>query len=282
MKQQHTAYQLVPFPKAQQILAAAMRSTAHKHMIHVLTDVDVTAPRQVIQEQKARGAEPLSFTAFIAACLGKAIDENKSVQAYRKGKNQLILFEDVDIYIMVEREVEGQKFPLPYVVRAANHKTSREIHQEIRAFQRLHSTETPSMPHWLERAFARWPSVLMPLFGWMAGRSPLLWKSSVGTCGITAVGMFGKRLGWGIPSPTPHNLFLTLGGISEKSGVVKEQMAIREYLSLTISFDHDIIDGAPAARFTQRLKELIESGYGLLDSTEEKEQVGAETAAQKL
>ena len=96
----HAAYQLVPFPKAQQILAAAMRSTQHKHMIHVLTEVDVTAPRQVIHEQKARGAEPLSFTAFIAACLGKAVDEDKSVQAYRKGRKQLMLFEDVDIYIM--------------------------------------------------------------------------------------------------------------------------------------------------------------------------------------
>ncbi len=29
--------------------------------------------------------------------------------------------------------------------------------------------------------------------------------------------------------------------------------------------DHDIIDGAPAARFTQQLKELIESGYRLSD-----------------
>jgi hypothetical protein len=32
---------------------------------------------------------------------------------------------------------------------------------------------------------------------------------------------------------------------------------------MTLLFDHDIVDGAPAARFTQRLKELIESGYGL-------------------
>jgi pyruvate/2-oxoglutarate dehydrogenase complex dihydrolipoamide acyltransferase (E2) component len=32
---------------------------------------------------------------------------------------------------------------------------------------------------------------------------------------------------------------------------------------MTVSFDHDIIDGAPAARFTQRLRELVESGYGL-------------------
>jgi pyruvate/2-oxoglutarate dehydrogenase complex dihydrolipoamide acyltransferase (E2) component len=58
---------------------------------------------------------------------------------------------------------------------------------------------------------------------------------------------------------------LTLGGISEKPGVVDGHIAIREYLSLTISFDHDIIDGAPAARFTQRLKDLIERGFGLLD-----------------
>jgi hypothetical protein len=34
---------------------------------------------------------------------------------------------------------------------------------------------------------------------------------------------------------------------------------------MTISVNHDIIDGAPAARFTQRLKELIESGYALSD-----------------
>ena len=59
------------------------------------------------------------------------------------------------------------------------------------------------------------------------------------------------------------------------------QIAIRDSLSLTISFDHEIIDGAPAARFTQRLKELIEGGYGLPDSTVESEHAGAEAAAQK-
>jgi pyruvate/2-oxoglutarate dehydrogenase complex dihydrolipoamide acyltransferase (E2) component len=74
---------------------------------------------------------------------------------------------------------------------------------------------------------------------------------------------------------------VTVGGIGEKPGVVNGHIAIRDYLSLTISFDHDIIDGAPAARFTQRLKDLIESGYGLLDSTIEPEQASAEAAVQK-
>jgi pyruvate/2-oxoglutarate dehydrogenase complex dihydrolipoamide acyltransferase (E2) component len=58
---------------------------------------------------------------------------------------------------------------------------------------------------------------------------------------------------------------ITLGGIAQKPGVVEGQIAIREYLSLTISFDHDIIDSAPAARFTGRLKDLIERVFGLLD-----------------
>lgn len=74
---------------------------------------------------------------------------------------------------------------------------------------------------------------------------------------------------------------MTVGGIGEKPGVVDGQIAIRDYLSLTISSDHDIIDGAPAARFTQRLKDLIESGYGLPDSTVESEHAPAEATAQK-
>ena len=83
-----------------------------------------------------------------------------------------------------------------------------------------------------------------------------------------------------IPSQI-HSLFLTLGGITEKPGVVDGQIAIREYLCLTVSLDHDIIDGAPAARFVTRLKELIESGYGLDESTVESQQAVAPGASKK-
>jgi pyruvate/2-oxoglutarate dehydrogenase complex dihydrolipoamide acyltransferase (E2) component len=76
--------------------------------------------------------------------------------------------------------------------------------------------------------------------------------------------MFGKGAGWGIPI-AGHTLMLTLRAVASKPGVVEGQIAIWEYLSLTLSFDHDLIDGAPGARFTQRLKDLIESGFGLLD-----------------
>jgi pyruvate/2-oxoglutarate dehydrogenase complex dihydrolipoamide acyltransferase (E2) component len=60
-----------------------------------------------------------------------------------------------------------------------------------------------------------------------------------------------------------HSLGLVVGGIAHKPAVVDGRIEPREILSLTVAFDHDLVDGAPAARFVRRLLELIESGYGL-------------------
>jgi pyruvate/2-oxoglutarate dehydrogenase complex dihydrolipoamide acyltransferase (E2) component len=84
-----------------------------------------------------------------------------------------------------------------------------------------------------------------------------------GTVGISSVGMFGKgHGGWGISTGT-HGLDLVVGGTARKLTEVADRIEPRDLLSLTIIFDHDVIDGAPAARFTRKLVELIESGYGL-------------------
>jgi pyruvate/2-oxoglutarate dehydrogenase complex dihydrolipoamide acyltransferase (E2) component len=56
--------------------------------------------------------------------------------------------------------------------------------------------------------------------------------------------------------------------------VLDGRITIRAYLCLTLSFDHDVIDGAPAARFVSRLRELIESGYGLREGEVEQLRVG--------
>ncbi len=274
MKQQHADYQAVPYPKMRRLEAIAYRSVQHKPMIHGLLEVDVTRARAFLREYKAKTGESLSFTAFLIACLAKAVEEHKAVQAYRKGSNRLILFKDVDVYTPIERNVASQKQLMPYIIRAANHKTFREIHQEIRAAQAQDMRKA-----WEGFKAIHWPwLLLLPVFRvmvWIGERSPQTWKKYRGTVGITAVGMFGKGAGWGIPLSS-HSLWVTVGGIGEKPGIVDGHIATRDYLSLTISFDHETIDGAPAARFTQQLKDLIESGYGLDDNTVESELAGAE------
>ena len=135
----------------------------------------------------------------------------------------------------------------------------RELHQEIRAFQSNHrDSQESQFIDW----FVRLPGVARRLFLRSLFMNPRLIKSYYGTVMVSSVGMFGTGGGWGIPVPN-HSLQLTLGGISAKPGVVDGRIEVRRYLGVTVSFDHDVIDGAPAARFTQRLKQLIESGYGL-------------------
>jgi hypothetical protein len=56
---------------------------------------------------------------------------------------------------------------------------------------------------------------------------------------------------------------LTVGGIDQKPGIVNGEIEPCEYLSLTATFDHDVVDGVPATRFLQRLKELIEEPEAL-------------------
>ncbi|HEX6554547.1 MAG TPA: 2-oxo acid dehydrogenase subunit E2 [Ktedonobacteraceae bacterium] len=264
MKKQHVDYQVVPNPKIRRWFAAAFRSAQHMPIMHALIEVDVTRARAFLREQKAKTGESLSFTAFLMACLAKAVEEHKAVQARRLGSKRLILFEEVDVFNMIERDVAGQVPIIASIVRAANRKTVREIHQEIRAAQR---EDVEKVVKWLQFQ----PALLFRPFFWgfslIGRRYPQMWKKYVGTVGITSVGMFGKGAAWGIPPAVQTPLMMTVGSIGEKAVLVDGLIAMREYLSLTISFDHDIIDGAPAARFTERLKDLIESGYGLDDST---------------
>src|SRR5512139_2357062 len=133
MTRQTASYTIEPFPAARQIIVEAGRLGSRRPLIHGLLEIDVTQARTVLREHKAQTGETLSFTAFIVACLAQAIDQDRRVQAYRSWRNQLIVFEEVDVVTLIETERGG--IALPHIIRAANHKSFREIHAEIRAVQ---------------------------------------------------------------------------------------------------------------------------------------------------
>jgi pyruvate/2-oxoglutarate dehydrogenase complex dihydrolipoamide acyltransferase (E2) component len=258
-------YRVAPYPKLRRVLARMYPAVLRAHKIHGLIEVDVTEARRYLHEHEARTGEQLSFTAFIVACLARAVAENPSLNAVRKGGKRLAIFDDVDVDLAIERDLHGHKQPIGYSVRGADKKSFREIHREIRAAQVAaveRTWEGFQAERWLMRVPMIGLRVLWAIFWWARGRYPRVQKRYGGTVGLTAVGMFGKGGGWGIPL-SYRTLDVTLGGIARKPGVVGDGVAIREYLCVTLSFDHDVIDGAPAARFVSRLRELIEGGYGL-------------------
>ena len=94
-----------------------------KHTVHGLVEFDVTQARETIRQHKAQTGETLSFTAFILACLGKAMEMNKHMHAYRNWRSQLIIFDEVDVNTLFEVEVDGKKTIRPHILRGVNKKT---------------------------------------------------------------------------------------------------------------------------------------------------------------
>lgn len=236
------------------------------HWMYGLLEVDVTVAQQLIAEYKACSGETLSFTGFLVHCLARAVDENKEVQAYLKGRKKIMMFDDVNVGMMIEHKAGEKTALMGHIVQGANHKTYQEIHDEIRSVQSAPVPANRGMPNWFRTVLLLpWPlSVLVKaLMGMATRRDPLIRISTAGTVFITSVGMFGKgHSGWGI-STTPQSLSLVVGSINLKPAVVEGRIEPREILNLTVLFDHDVVDGAPATRFVGRLVELIESGYGL-------------------
>jgi len=266
MNEKTGPYQVVDLPPARRVMIEILDLPRPTHCMYGLLEVDVTAARQFIAKHKALSGEALSFTGFLVLCLARAVDEDKAVQAYLKGRKQLVMFDDVNVGLMIERKVGEKRIAMGYVIRGANRKTYREIHQEIRSVQSEPAPSNSEMPGWFRTAMLL-PGPLSRLFKsllGMANRSnPMISVSINGTVGITSVGMFGKgHSGWGIFS-TLHSLDLVVGSTAWKPAVVEGRIEPREILNLTVVFDHDVIDGAPAARFARRLVELIECGYGL-------------------
>jgi pyruvate/2-oxoglutarate dehydrogenase complex dihydrolipoamide acyltransferase (E2) component len=89
-------------------------------------------------------------------------------------------------------------------------------------------------------------------------RIPALMRKHAGTVGLTPIPVKGTGVVWGIGLPI-HSVAMVMGGISEQPAAVRGKFVVREVLRLTISFNHDIVDGAPAASFVTRLTEEIES-----------------------
>jgi len=257
-----TSYSVETIDPFRQLVIDGLDLAARRHHIHGLVEVDITKARAMMRQIKESTGESLSFTGFIAYCCARAVDEDKHVHAYRDWRNRLVLFDDVDISLPVERTGQGQPVVLQTVIRAANRKSVQEIHGEIRALQSKTLTETP-WGRWL-RWYVWIPGFVRRIFYRIAQRAPMTLKSFNGTVLVTSVGMFGTGAGWGIPLPG-HTVSVTIGGIESKPVLNNGELQNREHLCLTVTFDHDIVDGAPAARFIQRLAALVQGGAGLGD-----------------
>ncbi|KAA3609196.1 MAG: dehydrogenase [Calditrichaeota bacterium] len=260
-------FTLFNFPKSRRATFDVGKIGSKKHHIVGLLEVDITNAKRRIKDSKNSGNK-ISFTSWFVKAVATSVHESNYSHAIRYKKDKLISFEEVDISIPVEREINGVKVPIATIIRNASQKTIEEIHTDIQKSvkakienendyvltERKDKSSTGLfflLPQWMRLIV--WKRIL---------KNPFSIKKNMGTVIVTNVGMFGSFAGWIIPKSI-HNLCIGIGSIIDKPWVVNDQIEIRKILHLTVLFDHDAIDGAPATRFTQCLVKNLENAIGI-------------------
>jgi pyruvate dehydrogenase E2 component (dihydrolipoamide acetyltransferase) len=190
-----------------------------------------TAPHSTIMMEvdfsKAEGLHDklqVSYTAILVEAVAKSLAEHSIINSTFDG-NQIKVFEDVNVGLAVATE-NGLIVP---VMRNADRKSVTEIDAAIRELT--------------EKA-----------------RQGKLTKEDLtgGTFTVTNLGMYGVEFFTPIINP-PEAAILGAGKIVEKPVAVAGKVEIKPIMMLSLSYDHRIVYGVPAAQFLLKVKERIES-----------------------
>jgi pyruvate/2-oxoglutarate dehydrogenase complex dihydrolipoamide acyltransferase (E2) component len=256
--QKGKGYRAVPFTLNRQMVAASLDVAHNQRNIHAVAEVDISEPRRIIQEHQRKTGEKLSLTAYVVTCVAQAIAEHPHLNAFRKGK-KLINLDDVTIGVVVERELDGEVMPENMGIQAAQNKTHRQIQDEIRAAQEQGDEALGGLSGFTWVRFI--PGFLLRAFVRFASRNIYMMKR-YGAVGVTAVGMFAAKNEalWMIPLVGGATVAVAVGGIVERPCIMDGEFESREHLCLTVTFNHEVVDGGPAARFMKRFSELLRSG----------------------
>lgn len=260
-------YDILTYPKSRVATFDVGRIGGRKHHIAGFLELDVTAAREKIRSAIKSGRS-ISFNSWLIKVIGDTVATNRSIHAINHRRNSQVAFHDVDISLPLEREVAGKKVPLAALVRGVNKKSLEEVHGEIRASVEKNITSAKDFVL-AERKntgatglFFSLPGFLRQLIWKILMRNPFSFKRNMGTVVVTNIGMAGRFPGWILPKSL-HNLCFGIGSVVKKPWVADGKIEVRDILHMTILFDHDAVDGAPAARFTDTLVKSIEKGEGL-------------------
>ncbi|MCF8296374.1 MAG: 2-oxo acid dehydrogenase subunit E2 [Saprospiraceae bacterium] len=261
-----TNYKTHKFPKSRIATIDICEIGKRKHHVTGLIELDISKSRKKIREYNKQNKNKISFTAWIINVISSTIKKYETSSSYLKGKNKLMIFENINVSIIVEKDLNGQKVPIPLLIEKVNEISIEALSMQINDAKNKQITNKDIVfqkkADTLERIYYFLPGFIRRYFWKYLLRHPKISFRKMGNVAITSIGMMGQIKGWFIPISI-HPICFGLGSIIKKPIVIEDRIEIREILNMSILLDHDVIDGAQMARFISRLSKNIENGLNI-------------------
>jgi pyruvate dehydrogenase E2 component (dihydrolipoamide acetyltransferase) len=229
----------IPLTGVRAIIAERMAMSVHTTArVTLVMEVDATQLVQMRERLKGRVEGEWGFAPGYNDLLAKMVATALRKFPYMNAR----LTEDAILHlkaINMGMAVDTERGLLVPVIRDADQKSLRQFGLEFRQL--------------VERA---------------RQRKSLPDDLSGGTFTITSLGAFGIDAFTPVIN-YPEAAILGIGRIAPRPTVVDGQLTVRTMCTLSLVFDHRLVDGAPAARFLAYLKEIIEEPYLWLSDIQE-------------
>jgi len=221
-------YEDIPLTKMRKVTAERLQHskvTAPHFYVDMTADgTEIIRLKALLDKEREKLKAKVSLNDIVIKAVARALKEFPMVNASFL-EDHIRIYRSINIGVAVAMD-EGLVVP---VLRNADQKSISEISREVRELA--------------DRARSR---KLLPH------------EYSGGTFTITNLGMFGVEGFHPIINP-PESAILAVGSVIRKPVVIEEEVIIRPCLKLSLAVDHRVIDGALAAQFLSRIKELVET-----------------------
>jgi pyruvate dehydrogenase E2 component (dihydrolipoamide acetyltransferase) len=203
------------------------KSYANAPQLTITTEIDVTRSHKTYQEFKPKFKEEknlkLSFLHLVIKATALALKDHTILNSIFVN-GEIRVFKDINMAVAVATE-RGLIVP---VIHRADSKTLSEIASSMEILSRK-------------------------------ARSNKLSIEDVrgGTFTISNLGAYGVSTFTPILNP-PQSAILGIGQLADKAVVVGRKIMVRKLLPISLTFDHRVVDGVPAAQLLQKLKEILE------------------------
>ena len=206
-------------------------SYSFRTTVPVIITMDVEMENLIHLRESVKTAinTDLSLTAFIVKAVAKALEANRILNSTLEG-DEIKIFEEINVALAINTP-EGLVAP---VIRDANKKTVQEISSAI------HELTEKAMQKKLD---------LQDLLG--------------STFTISNLGPYGVEIFAPVINP-PQTAIIGFGTTEKRPIIINENLVVKHMATLSLVFDHRVVDGVPAAEFLRDVKRLLEAPHTLV------------------